>query len=476
MRDALEQLARHETSGLVLNFLASALNQFPADERFTLAAAICNHEQFAEDPALPLMVWYGIEAAVVPQAEQAVELAASSRLPLVRRHIARRLTYEIERQPVATARLVGLLGQEHPARFQRDILTGMSAALQGWRNAPPPSGWKEVARGLTTSPDEEVRRLENELSLVFGEGRALDELLRIAKGDGDSDIRRAAIRTLVASRVEGLVPTLHELLKDGDLAADAVRGLSAYSDPGTPKLLLEKMRRMPVGGREEVINVLVSRPSYARELLDAIAAGKIDRDRVNAFQLRQMQTFGDEQISNEIDELWPELKTLSKDKLAKIHAYRSMLTTKRLISADLSAGRALFEKSCANCHKLFGYGGTTGPDLTGAQRSNLHYLLENIVDPSATVSKNYHMTIFILEDGRVLNGIIMSQTERTITIQMPKQQIVMSRDEIDEMRKSELSMMPDRQLEVLGPDDIRDLIGYLMSAHQVPLPPNPDGR
>ena len=470
VRDAFEELASRERSGLVLSFLASALHRLPADERLTLGTAISNHQQFADDPALPLMVWYGIEPAVVGQAEQAVQLASSSQLPSVRRHIARRLTYEIERRPEAVARLVGLLGDQRSVQFEYDILAGMSAALEGWQKAPLPDGWNDVASSLRISPDETIRRLERELSLVFGDGRALDELFEIATGGDNLDSRRAAIRTLVAGRVAGLVPTLQELLKDPDLTADAVRGLSAYNDPETPQSLLDQMGRLPRSGREEVINVLVSRPAYAHELLDAVAAGNIDRELVSAFQIRQMQTFGDERVSTQVDELWPELKTISADKAAKINEYQSTLTTEHLASADLSAGRTLFEKSCASCHKLFGRGGTIGPDLTGAQRSNLHYLLQNIVDPSATVSKNYHMTIVLLEDGRVINGIITAQTERTITLEMPQQRLVIARHEIDEMRESEQSLMPDRQLDVLGRDAARDLIGYLMSPGQVPLP------
>ena len=475
VRDAFEGLASRETSGLVLNFLASAMHHIPIEERLGLASAISNHKQFADDPVLPLMVWYGTEPAVVGQAEQAVELASSSQLPLVRRHIARRLTYEIERQPEAVARLVSLLGDQRSILFQHDILEGMSVALEGWRKAPMPSGWKDVALSLRQSPDENIRQLERELSLVFGDGRAIDELWGIATHGHNLDARRAAIRTLVAGRVEGLVPKLHKLLEDRDLAAEVVRGLSTCNDPGTPKRLIEKMRRIPSGARSEVINVLVSRPAYARELLSEVAAGTIDRELVSAFQIRQMQMFGNSQVGMEIDKLWPELKKISADKVAKIGEHRSTLTAQRLTSADLSAGRALFDKSCASCHRLFGHGGMIGPELTGAQRSNLHYLLENIIDPSATVSKNYHMTIVLLEDGRILSGIITAPTERTLTLQMPTEQIVIARDEIEEIRESELSMMPDRQLDVLSPDEVCDLVGYLMSPYQVPLPRIPDG-
>ncbi len=469
VRAALHELAKRETSGLVLCFLAAALERFPVDERLALGGIIAG-KSFADDPVLPLMLWYGIEPAVAADGAKAVDVAASTTMPVVRRHIARRMTYEIERQPESIAKVAALLAKDQPAEFQLDILQGMSDALRGWRKAPRPDGWEKVASVLTKSPHDRVRQFERELSLVFGDGRAMDELLAIAKGGGDLDTRRAAIQTLVASRVDGLAPTLQSLLDNRDLAATAVRGLSAYNDPGTPKLLIEKMAGMRNEGRGEVINVLVSRPAYAAELLAAVADKRIDRGLISAFELRQMQTFDEPQLAKQIEILWPELQQLSADKVAKIKEYRELLTVERLSAANASAGRGLFQKSCATCHKLFGQGVNLAPDLTGGQRSNLQYLLGNIVDPSAEVSKNYHMSILELADGRVVNGIVIEQTEKTLTLQTPQQQLVIARDEIDSLRKSELSMMPDRLLDVLTPDEVRDLIAYLMSPQQVPLP------
>ena len=68
-------------------------------------------------------------------------------------------------------------------------------------------------------------------------------------------------------------------------------------------------------------------------------------------------------------------------KRARIDRLKGRLDSQSLASADLSNGRGLFVKACATCHTLFGQGGKIGPDLTGAQRSNLEYLLENVVDP-----------------------------------------------------------------------------------------------
>lgn len=188
-----------------------------------------------------------------------------------------------------------------------------------------------------------------------------------------------------------------------------------------------------------------------------------------------MQLFGDAKIRRAVEQLWPELKDLSDAKLQRIAEYRAALSPEAIAAGDLSAGRVIFKQQCANCHTLLGDGGKIGPDLTGAQRVNLNYLLANIVDPSATVSKNFHMSVALLEDGRVLNGIVAGETEKTVIIQTPKERIVIARDEIEELRPSQLSLMPERMLDVLKPDQVRDLIGYLMSPSQVPLPTEPAG-
>jgi mono/diheme cytochrome c family protein len=82
-----------------------------------------------------------------------------------------------------------------------------------------------------------------------------------------------------------------------------------------------------------------------------------------------------------------------KDKADLIMSLRKDLTPARLAAADKSRGRAVFAKTCATCHRLFGAGGQVGPDLTGAGRKDLDYLLSNIVDPSAVVTKDFQLTV-----------------------------------------------------------------------------------
>ena len=464
-------MAESDKSGLVLTYLASALNRLPYDQRWPIAEQLVKHGEFAGDRVFPLMVWYGIEPALVSSPKSAVSLATNSKLPLVREFVARRLTEEIERSPDTVDQLVKALGDDSTSAPQKhDILHGMTDALRGWRKAPQPKQWKQASLAFAKSTNDN-KRLARELSLVFGDGRAMDELRKIAKDGGvPLEERRSAIRALVLARDQSIVAYLQNLLTNRDLAKDAINGLAAFGNDETPKLLVSKFGGFRDDAKREAINTLVSRVAFATVLLDAVAEQRIARDSVSAFQLRQMQSYGDDTISGRVAKLWPELAEQSREKAERIAQLRKLLSSETLAKADTSNGRLLFSRSCANCHTLFGEGKKIAPDLTGAQRSNLNYLLENIADPSATVSKNFQMRIVLLEDGRVLNGVVLAQNEKTFTVQTATEQVVIQRDEVDLMQDSKLSMMPENLLNVLKDNQIRDLIGYLMSPTQVPLP------
>ena len=471
-RKALEELARREQSGLVLTYLASALRRFPPEQRWELATALAAHGELADDRVFPLMVWYGILPALGTEPGKAVQLVSQTPLSKLRRYVSQKLTSTLEQHPEGLAGLVQLLASEAtPVQVQQDVLTGMTAALRGWRQAAAPPQWPQVAARMAASGDEQRIRMARELSVVFGDGRALDELRSLAAANNASlEERRAALNALITARAENLDGLLKSLLQNRDLAADAVRGLAVYNQPDTMQLLISTYPSFRQAAREATIVALISRPGSARLLLDAIAAGKISRDQVSVFQIRQLQALADPQLDQQIASLWPELKQLASDKIAQIVHLREQLTEAELKQADLPAGRALFERSCAKCHKLFGEGGAVGPELTGAQRTNLNYLLENIVDPSATVSKNYHLTTVVTVDGRVLSGIVQLTNERVLHLQTPTEQVVIGRDEIEELLPSQLSLMPERLLDLLTPTQVRDLIGYLMSPQQVAAP------
>ena len=93
---ALTAQASNEKSPVVRLALASALRKLPLDRRFDLATPLVAHAEDAADPCLPHLIWYGIEPAVPTDVGRAVALLEQSKIPLVRRSIARRLASLVE--------------------------------------------------------------------------------------------------------------------------------------------------------------------------------------------------------------------------------------------------------------------------------------------------------------------------------------------------------------------------------------------
>ncbi|MBL9210650.1 MAG: c-type cytochrome, partial [Opitutaceae bacterium] len=216
--------------------------------------------------------------------------------------------------------------------------------------------------------------------------------------------------------------------------------------------------------------LLVSRPAFASALLAQIPAGRVARADLTPYHARQIRRFNDPELTARLGQVWGELREPAADKQAFIATLRTELAPVELERANRSQGRVLYQSLCAACHTLYGQGAALGPDLTGAGRDNLDYLLENIVDPGAVVTADYRMNVLKLKDGRTLTGFIAARTARTLTIRGPGESHTVERDEIATTEESPDSVMPAGLLESLTPAQRRDLIAYLMHPTQVPLP------
>ena len=457
--------AREDQSALVRLALASTLQRLPVDHRSELAKALVSREEDAGDHNLPLMIWYGLTPVADETPAKLVDVAADCRMPTTLRLISRCLAERIENHPAALNQLLDVAVNREDLRAT--ILTGMSEGLKGWRRAEKPANWDR----LVAARDAETDSLVTELSVVFGDGRAMEDLKRMLEGETDAapEIRLSALNALIQSRPEDLRAICESLLSDPHLNVTAARGLSIFNDPEIGKLLVGRYRRFRGPFRPQVISILASRPSFAEALVDAIQAGKIPREDLSAYQVRQIHSFGDEVMSRRLSQVWGEVRDTPEEKLKRIESLKKTLVDAS--HANKSQGRALFVKLCQNCHRLYGEGAKVGPDLTGGNRSNLDYLLSNIVDPSSVVDKDYRMTVLLTDDARILNGLVTEETDRTITVQTATEQLTLDKESIQSRKVTDQSPMPDGLLDSLSLDQIGDLIGYLRHPTQVSLPP-----
>jgi putative membrane-bound dehydrogenase-like protein len=470
-QDELIHLSRTDDSGLVRLTLASTLQRLPVAQRAAVAAPLEAHPQDAADHNLPLMIWYGLIPVADAEPSALVKGAAQCVLPLTRKFIARRLAEDLEKNPGPLNELLKLaLANPSPA-FANDIVAGVSEALAGWRKAPKPSAWDALADKVSGQADAALRDRVRELSVVFGDGRALDEVKKVALNPkAEMKQRQAALQTLIENRAPDLREICEQLLSVPFLNSIAARGLATFDDPAIGVALVKAYRQFHQSERPQLLATLVSRAIFARPLLDAVSAGRIPRSDLTPFHARQIRSLNDPALDQRLAEVWGELRESAADKQQLIARLKQQLTPAALAQADKSAGRVIFNQTCATCHRLYGVGGDLGPDLTGAGRTNLDYLLENIADPSAVVSADFRMTVVNLKDGRVLNGFVTAKTERTLTFKTMTEKLTVERSEIAAMQELSQSLMPDGLLQALSEAQTRDLIAYLMHPSQVPLP------
>ena len=465
------RLAADDPSALVRLALASVLQRLPAPARVPLATALVRHAADADDHNLPLLIWYGLIPVAAPAtAAELPGIAAACALPITRQLIARRLSEDLEKNPAPINALLALAAQRPPA-FQADILNGLADGLRGWRRAPKPAAWDALASAALPSAAPALAARIRELNVVFGDGRALDEIKRLVLDPkAELDARQAALRTLIENRPPDLRAICEQVLSERFLNTVALRGLTQFDDPALGEKITKSYLTFHHSERAAVIAALVSRPSFASALLAAINAGRIRPADLTPFHARQIRSFKSATLDAALTRAWGELREPAADKRKFITRLETQLTPATLAAADKGRGRAVFNNLCAACHQLYGQGGNLGPDLSGAGRDSLAYQLENIADPSAVVTADYRMNIVKLKDGRTLNGFIAAKTARTLSLRSLTETTTVERTEIASIEESAQSVMPEGLLEALQPTEVANLIAYLMHPTQVPLP------
>src|SRR5262249_14868040 len=141
--------------------------------------------------------------------------------------------------------------------------------------------------------------------------------------------------------------------------------------------------------KRDALATLAARVGFARELMSAVAAKKLPATDIPAEIVRQLRSYQDASLDTQIADLWGVVRESAADRRKLIDEWKVKLALKQPIGPDVNLGRAVFAKTCLNCHTLYAVGGKVGPEITGANRGSIDYLLENILDPSAVIPKEY---------------------------------------------------------------------------------------
>ena len=371
----------------------------------------------------------------------------------------------------ALPQLTELLATSTDSALQLDVLRGLAGALRDRRSVPMPAGWDAAESRLATSGNPEIRTLAQTLSLKFGSTRAKTALRAVASDPtAEAGVRRAALDSLLAVRDPELPALLQPLLADAAVRAACLRGLAAYDNTETPGAILAVYSKLDAAERRDALNTLASRPAYARPLLDAVADGSVSRSHLTADLVRQLRSLKDPGLAERLTEIWGVMRETSPDMTADVERVKKLYWAGGSQPGDAPRGRAVYNQICAQCHHLFDTGGVVGPDITGANRGDLDYLLQNILFPNAVIPNEYRATTVETRDGRTLTGVLKARDATGLRLQTANELVNVTASEIASVEQADLSMMPEGLLGPLQEQQIRDLLYYLGRPGQVNLP------
>ncbi|MDE0864066.1 MAG: c-type cytochrome [Rubripirellula sp.] len=125
-------------------------------------------------------------------------------------------------------------------------------------------------------------------------------------------------------------------------------------------------------------------------------------------------------------------------------------------------GKTLYTKHCAACHQLRGEGSVVGPQLDGAASRSVDRLLEDLLIPDRNVDRAFRTTSFLMEDGRVVVGLVVEESaEATRVVESNGKAVMLDPDAVEQRRDNGRSLMPGNMHEVLTREELGDLIGFI---------------
>ena len=276
-------------------------------------------------------------------------------------------------------------------------------------------------------------------------------------------MRGQAILTLAQNGAPKLVEFLNRNFGDKDVRQYVIEAYAFCDDPEIATRVINQFKKLKPAGKTAAINTLSKRTTWAIRLLQAIESEKIEKRYLTAWHARQIVNLGDDKTTLKLEAVWGTIRKTPAARRRELNTLRALMSNATRNQQSLTNGKKIFEKSCANCHVLYGKGGKIGPDLTGSNRKDLGYLLENILDPSSSVADTFRSSIIGLNDGRTITGVILRESKATLEIQTTEKLIVVDRDEVEKIKKTDQSLMPEGLLNDFTPEQKTDLLLYLMS-------------
>jgi putative heme-binding domain-containing protein len=359
------------------------------------------------------------------------------------------------------------LAEHAGRRAYLEIVDGLSIDAYAWiavgRFDPP------VLTVPLVSPRDAAQHQAAAADIVarYGLDEFGDQLATIATDNWvDATSRGAVVSTLAMLGGDNSARALASVAADsalGDKLRNDICAAVAKSDTARLEVLvIETMKTTPAIVQTRLADELASSAEGADTLLSAIELGQaslrlLARASLAARVAAARPDDGPRRVEKLIADLPPQSEELDTLIAERIKAFVTA-------PVDTAEGKKLFTAKCAVCHQIGGEGKVVGPHLDGIGARGVDRLVEDVVDPNRNVDAAFRSVTFVLDDGRIMQGLPRSEdADNVVVADNEGKEIVLRTDTIERRAVSSQSLMPDNIVEQLTPAELNHLLAYLLT-------------
>ena len=260
---------------------------------------------------------------------------------------------------------------------------------------------------------------------------------------------------------DAVAAVLAERTKARDFHGQLLAALGRLDDPRVATVVLTAYGSLEPDAQPKAIELLTQRAAWARQLMEAVGARKFARELLNVNQVQKLLALNDKELTAAVAKHWGSVRTSRDPAREKFVAEMRQLV--RSTAGDAHRGVEVFNRVCGQCHKIYGQGQEVGPDITANGRASFDQLLSNVFDPSLVIGASYQARTIRTSDGRIITGLLAEDSPQRVVLKIQGGKLeTVARDDVEAMKVSELSLMPEGLEKQLKPQEIADLFAYII--------------
>lgn len=308
------------------------------------------------------------------------------------------------------------------------------------------TAWGQVVDGISAKARDRLAK-----RLASDRERVLDESVSMST-------RVAAFRRVGLDRGPETLELAQSLIDRAgdDLFIEALQVLRHFDTTDVAKRLVERLVELPPRAAASTVAAMINNGKWTSALVNAIETQRVPWGLIDPTSVGRLERHADKELAARVRKLRADRTT--EDRQALIQRYTVALTDQ----PDIAAGKAVFVKQCAGCHRIDNEGVAVGPDISDMRTQTLEQILVSILDPNAAIDANYYRYAVLTEDGQLLEGLLEDSSQQSVTLKLQDGlSRTIPRDQIEQLRATGVSMMPEGFENQIAPDAMRDLIHYL---------------